>query len=218
MRETIGSLECLVRPGENEKRNVVLLHGFGADNSDLYPLADMLDPDGEWTFYFPNAPHEVPIGPGWSGRGWFPISIRDLEAGIDFSQLRPPGLAESAAMVSDLIFHLESKQLVLGGFSQGAMISTEVALQQPEDLSALVLYSPTLLDERNWKSKAPGLNDKRVLLSHGMRDTVLPYSGAQKLYEVLKAAGADVQMISFPGAHEIPTEVLQRTKRLLRSL
>lgn len=218
MREKVGQLECLVRPGENDKRNFVMLHGFGADNSDLYPLADILDPEGKWSFYFPNAPHEVPIGPGWTGRGWFPISVRDLESGIDFSRARPPGLSESAAMVSDLIFHLESEQLVLGGFSQGAMVSTEVTLSQPEDISALVLYSPTLLDEKNWSQKAAGLRDKHILLSHGTRDTVLPYAGAQRLYDIFKAKGADIRMVSFPGAHEIPNQVLQQTRELIDTI
>jgi phospholipase/carboxylesterase len=218
MRETVGQLECLVRPGENDKRSVVLLHGFGADNSDLYPLADVLDPDGEWTFYFPNAPHEVPIGPAWSGRGWFPISVRDLENRTDFSQTRPPGLSESAALISDLMFHLQSERLVLGGFSQGAMVSTEVALSEPSDVSAVILYSPTLLDEKNWTAKAPGLNGKRVLLSHGTRDEVLPFAGAQRLHEILKSAGAEIRMVSFTGAHEIPNVALQQTRQLLSTL
>ncbi len=218
MRKSIGSLNCLVRQGENAKHSVVLLHGFGADHADLFPLADLLDPRGEWNFYFPNAPHEVPVGPMWSGRGWFPISVRDLESGIDFSEVRPPGLDESAAMVSDLLFHLESEKLVLGGFSQGAMVASEVAMTQAQDLDGLILYSPTLLDSKNWSVKAQNLTGKKILMSHGHQDSVLPFAGAQKLCDLFKNAGANCQMIAFSGAHEIPSLVLQKTRAFLETL
>lgn len=215
MRQTIGQLNCLVRPGENEKNAVVLMHGFGADNTDLFPLADVLDPNGEWSFYFPNAPYEVPVSPMWTGRGWFPLSIRDLEEGLDFTKIRPTGMNESAQTVSDFLFHLEPKKLVLGGFSQGAMIAADVALSQPEDIAGLVLYSPTLLDEANWTKKAANLKGKKILLSHGQQDMVLPFSRTQQLYELFRKAEADCQLISFGGGHEIPMPVLQKTKELL---
>src|SRR5580704_3964260 len=134
MRKTIGKMECLHRPGDEENKSVVLLHGFGADASDLYPLADFLDPEAQWNFYFPEAPLEVPIGPMMTGRGWFPISVRELETGIDFTKARPPAMDASRDLVADLLFHVNSKNLILGGFSQGAMISTEVALNNPGDV------------------------------------------------------------------------------------
>lgn len=215
MREQVGSLSCLVRPGDNDRQNVVLLHGFGADASDLFPLADFLDPDHNWTFYFPDAPLEVPIGPQWMGRGWFPISLRDLEVGVDFTKVRPPGLNESSHLVSDMIFHLNSKKLVLGGFSQGAMVATEIGLNQPEDIAGLILLSGALLDEANWTKKSSALKGKRVLQSHGMQDSVIPFAASQKLNEMLKAGGAEIDWIPFGGAHEIPVAVLNKAKKFL---
>lgn len=215
MRKKIGSLECLVRPGE-EGKNVVFLHGFGADNADLYPLADYLDADGEWNFIFPNAPLEVPIGPHNMGRGWFPISLRELESGVDFTQIRPPGLDASAKAVEDLVFHLNSKTLVLGGFSQGAMIAAEVALADPNSVSGLVIYSGVMLDQPGWTKKASGLKGKPVLQSHGQHDPVLPIAAAQKLHELLKSAGADITFMPFGGQHEIPQSVLRKTQEFLK--
>src|SRR5690606_1756979 len=124
----VGQLECRGREGENARQLVVLLHGFGADASDLAPLADLLDPDQRWSFYFPEAPLEVPIGPMWTGRGWFPISLRELETGVDFTKIRPPGLDLSRKLVSEMIFHLNPEKLVIGGFSQGAMVATDFAM------------------------------------------------------------------------------------------
>ncbi|NJL25117.1 MAG: alpha/beta fold hydrolase [Calothrix sp. SM1_5_4] len=218
MRARVGKLNCFKREGENERDCVVLLHGFGADAGDLAPLADYLDPDGEKTFYFPDAPLEVPIGPGWTGRGWFPISVRDLELGVDFTQMRPPGLDQSTALVSEMLFEINAERVVLGGFSQGAMVSMDVALAGPEDVNALILYSGSLLDEPGWSAKAAGLKGKRYIQSHGAQDTVLPFAVGQKLNDLLRRAGAEGTFLSFAGAHEIPAPVLNRTREFLKGL
>jgi len=218
MRERIGQLDCIKREGENETHAVVLLHGFGADAGDLAPLADVLDPEGQWSFYFPNAPLEVPIGPGWTGRGWFPISLRELEVGIDFTKIRPPGLDMSRKLVSELIFNINPKKLVLGGFSQGAMVAVDLTMHQPEDVTALLIYSGVLLDQENWTKRAAALKGKKIVMSHGQQDQVIPIQGAQKLYDILKAAGVDGPFVSFAGAHEIPMPVIKRSSDLLHQL
>lgn len=218
MREQIGQLDCLVREGEDRQRAVVLLHGFGADAADLFPLADELDPEGVWTFYVPNAPFEVPIGPAWMGRAWFPISLRDLEVGIDFAKVRPPGLDQARETLGELVFELNAKKLVLGGFSQGAMLATEFSLMQAEDISGLIIYSGTLLDEANWSKRVSELKAKPVLQSHGNQDPVVPFSGAQRLFELLKNAGVEGQFIGFNGGHEIPRQVIQKTSAFLSQL
>lgn len=215
MRKKIGQLNCLCRPGNSEQRSVVLLHGFGADASDLFPLGDFLDPEGEWSFYFPEAPLQVPIGPMMYGRGWFPISVRELETGIDFTQLRPPGLDASRDLVYDLIFHLNSERIILGGFSQGAMVSTEVAIENPNDIHGLILLSGALLDQAAWTKKAGVLKDKKLIQSHGTADQVIPFQAAQKLYDLLKAAGMVGPFLAFNGGHEIPLPVLNKVKSFI---
>lgn len=218
MRKQIGKLSCLVREGANEGWNIVILHGFGADAADLFPLADVLDPDEEWNVYFPDAPLEVPIGPHMMGRGWFPISVRDLETGVDFTKVRPRGLDQSGAAVYDLVFELNSEKLILGGFSQGAMIATEVAIENPNDVQGLILLSGAMLDEDAWTKKSAGLKDIKILQSHGQSDQVLPFAVSQRLNEMLKKSGADVDWIPFGGAHEIPMSVLQRARTFIAKL
>jgi phospholipase/carboxylesterase len=197
---------------------VVLLHGFGADASDLFPLADFLDPEGKWNFYFPEAPLEVPVGPHMTGRGWFPISLRDLEEGIDFTSVRPPAMDASAELVYDVVFNLNSEKLVLGGFSQGAMISTEVTLSNPNDVNGLVILSGAMLDQANWTKMAQNLKGKRFMQSHGSNDPVIPIAAAQKLYDMLKGAGLDGQFTGFSGGHEIPMPVLQKAAKFVAEI
>lgn len=217
MHEKVGQLKCLKRGGELSNYVTVMLHGFGADASDLAPLADMLDPEGKWTFYFPEAPLEVPIGPGWTGRGWFPISLRDLEVGVDFTQIRPPGLDLSRKLISEFIFNLNPEHLVLGGFSQGAMVATDVMMHEPEVAEGLIVYSGVLLDQPGWTEKAKALKGKKFIQSHGSGDQVLPIGAGQRLYDLLKANGAQGSFIGFSGAHEIPMPVLKKTKEFLDS-
>lgn len=218
MSERIGQLNCITREGDGSSKAVILLHGFGADASDLAPLADILDPEESWTFYFPEAPLEVPIGPAWTGRGWFPISLRELEAGIDFTQIRPPCLDMSRKLLSELVFHINVEKLVVGGFSQGAMVSVDFALHEPDQLAALLIFSGVLLDQPGWSKLAPGLKGKRFVQSHGVQDQVIPFGGAQKLYDLLKSGGAQGPLLAFPGGHEIPMPVVKKASELLNSL
>ena len=218
MRKTIGKLNCLIRPGADEKRVVLMLHGFGADAADLFPLADALDSEEQWTFVFPDAPLEVPIGPMMSGRGWFPISVRDLESGIDFTKIRPPGLDESTALVSEVIFELNPETLVIGGFSQGAMVSLNVCLENRDTIHGAVILSGALLDEATWKKQAQALSGFKYFQSHGAQDPVIPISAAQKLNDILKGAAWNGSFHIFSGGHEIPVPVVMKCREFIRSI
>lgn len=214
----IGKLECLVREGDNDGFNVILLHGYGADAHDLAPLADFLDPEQLWNFYFPEGPREVPIGPMMTGKAWFEIAARDLEAGIDFTAFRPKGLDAAIQLVDDLIFQLDSEKLVLGGFSQGAMVTTATAMRSPEAMTALILWSGALLDQENWRRQAGVLNEKPFFQSHGLQDPVIAVRFGEKLYELLQSSGARGSFVKFNGGHEIPMPVLLKSREFLSGI
>ncbi|MGE4130577.1 MAG: alpha/beta hydrolase [Bdellovibrionales bacterium] len=218
MHKRIGQLNCLTRPGSSDGFHVVLLHGFGADAQDLAPLSQVLDPEESWNFTFPEAPLEVPIGPMWTGRGWFPISLRELEAGVDFTKIRPPGLDLSRKLLQELVFELNPTRLVVGGFSQGAMVATDYAMENPDDWQGLIIYSGVLLDQPGWSTKAKALKGKKILQSHGSSDAVLPISAADQLSKLLRGAGTEHQFIQFGGGHEIPMPVLQKTREFLSAI
>lgn len=215
--ERIGKLQVLKKAGADESRAVILLHGFGADASDLFSLHEMLDPGEQWSWYFPEAPHEVPIGPGFYGRAWFPISLRDLETGVDYSRVRPPGLDEAARRVGEMVSRIPEEKIVIGGFSQGAMTATEVTLSHSQALQGLLIFSGTLIDQDKWRTQAAQAPGFRFLSCHGSQDSVLPYSGGQKLYELLKKSGWQGEHVAFPGGHEIGLPALVRAQEFLKS-
>ena len=126
------------------------------------------------------------------------------------------GLARALVSVEPSLatarFHFPSglpfSKLVLGGFSQGAMITTDVALRLEEAPAGLVALSGTLLVEDAWRQKASARKGLPVFQSHGRFDGVLPFTAATWLEAMLRDAGLGVEFHAFDGGHEIPEDIL----------
>lgn len=229
-RVKVGSLDCVVvdqlPPGRTPQRVIVLCHGFGAPGTDLVGLvpavlgaAPMLA--ARVQFLFPAAPIDMTeLGlPG--GRAWWELNVMALQQlvatgrGDSLRKTIPPGLdAARAALTETIQLWSETtgvplSQFVLGGFSQGAMVSTDVALRLPESPAGLTLLSGTLICEDDWRRLATARAGLPVFISHGSYDPILPISGAEALRDLLSDAGCQVTWARFPGSHEIPEEVLE---------
>ena len=211
---------------------LVLSHGFGAPGDDLVALSAELDVPPGTVMLFPEALHSLrefvtPLSQ--SARAWWMIDMARLERAIARKEARdlagevPEGLADARAAMNEMLDALGETvpldRLVLGGFSQGAMLSLDVAQRNPErKLAGLVLLSGTLLAEREWAPRMAGRKGTPVFQSHGETDPVLPFSVAERLRDALTAAGLDVAFDPFPGPHTIPPRTLQRLGVWLRSL
>jgi phospholipase/carboxylesterase len=179
-------------------------------------------------YIFPEAPLRAPGIPG--GRAWWPIDMDELvaaAAGGRFRDLRersPRELPEVRSALIRLISEVCERQnlpisrIVLGGFSQGAMLATDVTLHLDESPGALLIFSGTLLTESLWRAAAPRRAGLRVLHSHGTFDPLLPFPAAEWLRELLVDAGADVQFIPFPGMHTITYEAISAAAQLIASV
>jgi phospholipase/carboxylesterase len=210
----------------------VLLHGFGAPGDDLVAIADEIDAPPGTQLIFPEALHELQdfiaqplLG---SARAWWMIDFARMERAIARGELRdlsgqvPEGLADARAAVVAMLDALAKEQparLVLGGFSQGAMLSLDVALRDPSrKLAGLVLLSGTIIAEHEWSPLMSGRAGLPVFQSHGETDPVLPFSIAERLRDALKSAGLDVTFDPFGQAHTIPSGTLDALGRWLRAL
>lgn len=233
-RIKLGALETIHVGGEaatgaqpEKARAAVIFHGFGADFTDLAPLADYLGRVDEaaraMQWYFPNGPHSVPIGPHMVGRAWFPLRLAELEqSGVDFTQVSPPGLdkaVDQAFAACETVLRqlkIDWNQLVVGGFSQGAMVALEIALRAPKNLAGVSLLSGSLVDEPRLRELAPKKKGLRFFQSHGEGDSILPFPLAERLEAVLREAGWDGMLLPFRGGHEIPPPVLREWASWLR--
>lgn len=219
----LGGLDCISEERDQNAPWLVLFHGYGADAGDLASLSDLLQPL-ECNMLFPNAFLEVPIGPGWTGRAWWQIDMariqRDAEEGIarDTSVEKPMGLpvAREKAMKMIAALGVPWTKIILGGFSQGGMLATDLALHAPETPRGLVLMSTALVNKEEWKPLVAKRAGLEFFQSHGEMDPVLSFTNGQRLETMLTQGGLKGRVDKFRGGHEIPMPVIQKLNEYLR--
>ena len=236
---TLGGLTCrvvdTVPDGTPVELVAVFCHGFGASGTDLVPVAgELLDHagglDGRIRFVFPAAPLSLEAFGMPGGRAWWYLDLERLNAAIEQGEFRdqrthvPAELPEASRLLTALVedigetWNVPPGRLLLGGFSQGSMLATDVALRLPEAPAALCIWSGTLLCEAEWRELASHRAGLKVLQSHGRLDPLLPFAAAEWLRDLMTDGGLDVEFIEFPGVHTIPAEAIERTAALLESL
>ena len=204
--------------GGNANKLVVFLHGYGADGKDLIDLAKpfgMALPNA--SFISPDAPHPCAMSP--QGRQWFPIE--EIPMGAIKASLGLLELIQNEAKKLSLTF----KDVILIGFSQGAMMSMQCLLINNEQLGAIIGYSGALKKENidaandlisNGKHK---YSDTPVLLVHGEQDEVVPFQSLEKSKYLLNKIGFNVQTLSRQNlAHGIDPEGISKGMEFLKSL
>jgi phospholipase/carboxylesterase len=218
------------RQGGGNGPVVVLLHGFGAPGDDLVALWRYLRVPDEVRFVFPAAPLSLSGSGFGDSRAWWMLDLdrimraRQLGQWEELSKEIPRGLAPARKQVLDLLLvareelSAPSESVVLGGFSQGAMLSTDVALHSDIPLAGLVLLSGTIIAKHEWLSRLSGRPGLPVFQSHGIEDPILAFSAAQELRTHLDAAGLSLRWVEFHGGHEIPFQVLENLGEFLQSV
>ncbi|WP_041453289.1 alpha/beta hydrolase [Anaeromyxobacter dehalogenans] len=188
---------------------LVLLHGIGADERDLLPLAAHLDP--RFLTVSLRAPNEAePMGFAWYAIDW---------------RTAPPrhDVAQAAASLEALLAFLAGAPAALGtdpartfllGFSQGAAMALAAALARPELVRGAVLHSGRPLPGQ--PAPAGGLAGLEVLVLHGLADPVLPPAQGRAIRDLLAPVlGPRLTHLELEGAHEVTAETLSEAARWL---
>ncbi len=229
--QKLGELDCVWVPSRSGKveRIVVLMHGFGAPGEDLVGLERDLRVSDGTAFLYPKAPHSFAelygAPPFVDARAWWKLDLERIErarrnGGIrDLTQERPDGLDAARSLVVGMLDAVEREypaaKIVLGGFSQGAMLACDTALREGRSLAGLVLLSGTLLCEDEWTALFATLASVPIFQSHGTEDDILPYGLAERLRDGLVGAGAKVTFVRFVGGHGLSEEVLSGLAKFL---
>lgn len=223
----LGELDCQVvdalPEGASPSLAIVLCHGFGAPATDLVPVASELmamRPElGQARFFFPAAPLTLAELGMPSGRAWFHLPMELLMGRQrnweEYARAVPEGLPAARRAVMSAVSALSAAtklpygRIVLGGFSQGGMVTTDVALRLEERPAGLCILSGTLIAQEEWKARAAGRKELPVFQGHGEYDDVLPFHAAERLHKLLTEAGLTVDFFPFDGPHTIAPEELR---------
>lgn len=193
---------------------LVLLHGRGADAHDLQPLLDLLDPARRLHGVTLQAPLQLPGEPGWH---WYIVQ----RVGFPHPETFLPSLRALEHEIDMLLDEhgLTHDQLVLGGFSQGAVMSIAAAFgsDRPRP-AALLAWSGFVPSVEGWELDASVAAGVPVLLTHGRVDPVITIGFGEAARDRLEGAGAKVEWRDPPIAHELDPATILRTRQLLDEL
>jgi phospholipase/carboxylesterase len=193
---------------------VVLNHGRGADEHDLYGLLDELDPDRRLLGLTTGAPL-TNIPPG--GRHWYLVQRVGYPDPVTF--------AGSYTALTGFLDRLLPEwgigwsHTVIGGFSMGAVMSYAVGLGQGRPSPAAVLaFSGFVPTVEGWQPDLDGRALLPVLIHHGRNDPVISVEFARRAHELLAAGGLAVDYRETDAGHGLPPEILPAARDLVAAV
>ena len=183
---------------------LVLFHGRGANEHDLVPLLRQLDPDDLFDGYTPRGPLSLPPG----GAHWYVVPRVGYPDPTTFAQ----GFASAAGFVDSL----PHERIVLGGFSQGAVMALSVGLGEGRPRPAAVIaFSGFLPEVEGWS--LGGEPWPAIAIGHGTLDEIIPIEFAHRSCNRLIAAGATVLYRESLMGHEIDPEFVRDLRAFVRT-
>lgn len=211
------ALSAIVRGGPGPP-SLVLLHGYGSRAEEWLQFETQIQVPAHTRLMFPQGPLRSPTG----RRGWWWLRLegympRDGGGLPDLSSSNPGGIKVASQLVRNLLRDVH-EPIVLGGFSQGAMLSAEIAFQSDQKLAGLILLSGTPVNEAAWVERFPGRRQLPIFIAHGRNDGVLSFAAMERFQARIRAAGLDVTWFPFDGDHEIPDAVIQAMNTFLAGL
>jgi phospholipase/carboxylesterase len=204
--EPLGSL---TRPAAAEPEGaLVLFHGRGADEHDLFPLLDALDPERSLLGITPRGPLSLPPG----GAHWYALGGLPTPDPTTFLAT----FAQVSAFLDALPVPVE--RIVLGGFSQGAVMSYALGLgggrPRPAAIVALSGFFPRV---EGFTIDLDGLEGYPVAIAHGSLDPVIPVDFGRDARTLLENAGAAVLYRETPVPHTIDPAVVRELETFIRT-
>jgi phospholipase/carboxylesterase len=189
------------RPAAGEAQGaLVLLHGRGANENDLFPLLDVLDPERRFDGFSPRAPLSLPPG----GAHWYIVPR------VGYPD--PATFTAAYREASEWLDSLPHERLVLGGFSQGAVMSYALGLgtgrRRPAAIAAFSGFIPQVDGwELDVDSPLPP-----VAIGHGTFDPVISVEFGHAARDTLVGAGAEVLYKEYPLPHTLDPEFLAEVR------
>jgi phospholipase/carboxylesterase len=195
-------LEYLIRLPKGDSQHaplLVLLHGYGSNEQDLFSLSPHI-PE-HWLVVSVRAPHRM----GNNSYKWYNVAMEDGKIKIDAQQEEQSRIVLGRFVASIIEkYKVDKKRVVVAGFSQGANMSLGLGLTSPETVSGFACFSGRFLDEiKPLVSKSASLKRLKAFIAHGDADAMLPIKYAEESIKQLQTLGIETVFVKDNIGHEI---------------
>nr|MBV6628604.1 carboxylesterase [Oceanococcus sp. HetDA_MAG_MS8] len=218
----VGDDRIVVEPEIAANAAVIWMHGLGADGNDFVPLVPELELSSgiALRFIFPHAPvRPVTLNGGMPMRAWFDI----LQLG-SFEKQDEEGIVASQERIFALIDEqlsagIDSRRIILAGFSQGGAMALHAGLRYPKPLAGILGLSTFLPVHNKLAEQAHSANAATpIQLCHGDFDPVLPRMLGEWSRDMLRQQGYQVAWNSYPMAHQVCAPEITQISEFFNSL
>jgi len=215
----LPAIEQETRP--NPDAAVIWLHGLGADGSDFAPIVPELNlpQDLGIRFIFPHAPAiPVTVNGGYVMPAWFDILEMDIDRTVDSAQLLVSAAAITRCIERELDRGIDSRRIILAGFSQGGAVAYQASLSHPRPLGGLIAMS-TYFATSDSIALSPANRGLPIEIHHGVYDPVVPPALGIRAAEFLQDRGYSVAFRTYPMDHSVcPQQIGHIAEALQRFL
>jgi phospholipase/carboxylesterase len=213
-------LNCVeIEPATAATASVLWLHGLGADGHDFEPIVPelRLPRDAAVRFVFPNAPSiPVTINGGMVMPAWYDILAMDIGRKVDERHLVQSAVTVAALVDREIERGIDSRRIVIAGFSQGGAVAYQLALSYPQPLAGLLVLSAYFPTARSI-TLHPANREIPVQVCHGSLDPVVPEELGHQAHQTLLAMGYAAGYKTYPIGHDVSAEEIADVSRWLRT-
>jgi phospholipase/carboxylesterase len=212
---TLTHLHRAANPAAGEPWLLVLMHGVGSNEADLFGLAPAVPPQ----FHVLSLRAPNVMGPG--SYAWFEFGVRPTGERVINEAQEAASRAQLATLIASAAQQLgvPAGRVVVGGFSQGGIMSLSLLLTQPALMQgAMILHSRLLPQVLPLQAPAEALRGKQLWVSHGVQDNMIPLANAQLIRDHMAALPVVLSYHEYPGAHEISPAELKESMSWLQGL
>lgn len=208
-----------IEPENSADATVIWLHGLGASGYDLEPIVPelALPVRAAVRFVFPHAPSiPITINGGYIMPGWYDIREMDVNRKIDEEQLLASAHAVHALVDREIESGIDSRRIIIAGFSQGGAVGYQAALTYPRPLAGLLAMSSYFATAESMEPD-PANRALAIAIYHGTADLMVPESlGRQSCLQLLEMGYSPIYK-SYPMDHAICAEEIADISQWLQN-
>jgi phospholipase/carboxylesterase len=213
-------LPCVeIEPLESATAAVIWLHGLGANGHDFEPIVPELRLPSSMAvrFVFPHAPSiPVTINGGMVMPAWYDILSLDIDRKIDEQQILKSADATTALIDRERERGIDSRRIIMAGFSQGGAVAYQSALTYPEPLAGLMTMSSYLATHASLTPVAASAG-LPIHVFHGTADPVVPEFLGRQSVAWLEEHNFQPEYKTYPMEHQVCFQQIMDISRWLQA-